>query len=170
MADFAAMCSGGDVCRGDMCSGDVCSGRYCRHTRCCEAVPQLNGVWKESVTIWRGRSATEKPSFADIFSIEYNITIEQQGTFVLVTVPPSLPLRPNPGYLIGVWTQVFTHNGPFWQLTLGDFNDNGSFTFTVKNSRCGLPAQLKGVYVESGYSADNPEQTQAVASITWTRV
>ena len=132
-------------------------------------IPNIAGVWKYKIVDFKRKDPTVKPSFSDIQTIETEVTVEQSGNFVIVTFPVS-PVRPKPGYKIGVLIKVYTKKESFWQLTLPDYNDDGFNTFTIKQSKNGKPCVLAGNYVEAGFSSTNPSQVQTVSSVTMTKI
>lgn len=155
--------------------------------------PDLVGVWSYQIINLRRTNPITKPSFSNIIESQYNIVVEQQNQFIIATVPPNPPLRPTEGYQLGLINQVYNNIDNFWQLTIADFDDTGVINLTIKeyetdcncdcvcdhdlisdsssNSKPRIrPTVLEGYYVESGFSTTNPDQNQAIAQITWTRI
>ena len=84
---------------------------------------------------------------------------------------PPHPTRVKRGYQIGVLTKVYYNQKKYyWSLSTTDDNDNGTYNLTIAKIKCGKPYKLTGSYVESGYSASNPEQTQTIGSHVWTKI
>jgi hypothetical protein len=153
--------------------------------------PDLAGVWNYKIINLRRTNPITKPSFSNIIETQYNIVVEQQNQFIIETVPPNPPSRLIEGYQLGLINQVYNNIDNFWQLTIADFDDTGVVNLTIKeyetecvcDSDCDCvhdlssvqkrrirPTVLEGYYVESGFSAINPDQNQAIAQITWTRI
>lgn len=148
--------------------GNVAIAQWRKMSKDC--FPQISGTWTYNVVNLRRKSPQDIPSFSDIITTQYNVTIQQQDQFIIVTVPPSPPLRPTADYQLGVITKVYQRKDNFWQITLADFDDNGTINLTIKECKNGKPSILQGYYVESGFSTTNPDQNQAIAQITWTKI
>jgi hypothetical protein len=130
-----------------------------------EHIPDIQGLWRFQSTYLEGKGPFVKPSFSDIKSVEFNITVEQSGLFTIFTFPASA-FRPQPGYLIGVWTRVYSRKGCFWQITISDFDDSGFNNYTIKEWQHGKPSILTGFYVESGYLSNTQAQTSSSVTMT----
>ncbi len=141
--------------------------------------PDLTGTWNYQIVNFRRTDPVTPPSFSTITKSNYNVTIEQNDDFLIITVPANPPLRPTEGYQMGLVSKVYNNIDNFWQVTLADFDDTGVINLTVKEyeSECNcnneiviFPTVLEGYYVESGFSSINPNQNQAIAKITFTRI
>lgn len=132
--------------------------------------PDISGKWKYGVVNLRRKNPDIKPSFSDIVSVQYDVTIDQKDQFVIITVPASPPLRPTEGYQLGLLSKVYERKNNFWQVTIADFDDTGIINLTIKECKNNKPSVLSGYYVESGFSSTNPDQNQAIAQITFTKL
>ncbi len=134
--------------------------------------PDIRGAWNHFLKALRVEAPNEKPSFENFKFQELIALIEQQDEFVIVTIPPNLPLRPEPGYWVGYWCKIYNSDGTFdWQLTMSDYDDNGVYVARVAEYTNGKVSKLVGYYNESGFSCcGNKAQLPTVAGWTFTRV
>jgi hypothetical protein len=132
--------------------------------------PDLSGKWLHRARYLSNAVEGTKPSFSNINTVLFEITVEQKDQFVIITMPPH-QARVKPGYRIGVITKVYYNTEKcYWKISMADDDDNGQSELTIAKMKCGKPYKLVGSYVESGYSASDSDQKQTVDSQVWTRI
>ncbi len=137
-------------------------------------IPDLTGLWEYRVSVLRRNNLVQVPDVNNIIRTIPTIgTIQQNGEFIVLTLPPDAT-RSEPGYLLGTLTK--THTGSccrdyFWTLTFSDFDDNGVFTLTASEITCdGFVLEWKGHYTEPGFAGMSPAQIQTAGIATLKRV
>jgi len=123
--------------------GNVAIAQWRKMSKDC--FPQISGIWTYNVVNLRRKSPQDIPSFSNIITTQYNVTVP--------------PLRPTTGYQLGVITKAYQRKDNFWHILM-----------IIKECKNGKPSILQGYYVESGFSTTNPDQNQAIAQITWTKI
>lgn len=134
--------------------------------------PKIAGTWNYSYIGIRMEDPTktnEKPPFA--WKVVNNTqVIEQQDGFIRMSRSVT-DTRLTDGWVVGAWVKRYTPFGNFWELNIADYDDNGRYTFTIKQSdKKGRPLMLEGSYVESGFSAINSSQKPTVQRVTLARL
>jgi len=132
--------------------------------------PNLSGKWLHRARYLSNAVEGTKPSFSNIKTVLFEITVEQKNQFIIIVMPPHLA-RVTRGYRIGVLTKVYYNPKKFyWKISMVDDDDNGQSDLTIAKMKNGKPCKLTGSYVESGYSASDSDQKQTVDSQVWTRI
>jgi hypothetical protein len=128
-------------------------------------IPDIRGKYNFNAKVLRLESPTDILTFPGSykFSKTDGVIINQDWDgdkkFCSLTLPVSLPLRPNIGQLPGIITFV---NGKL-QLVFSDYDDNGLFTAVVsKTDSNGNITSFVGLYTESGFSSTNPNQQPTI--------
>lgn len=132
-------------------------------------IPDLRGVWDYSVKVLRLDSPIDTMSFPRSYrtSKTDNCIVQQDWDgdkqYVILDLPPALPLRPTKTQLPGILTFV---NGKL-QLVVSDVDDNGLYTGIVSETDSnGNVTGFKGLYTETGFAfvagIISPEQKPTV--------
>ena len=132
--------------------------------------PNLSGNWLHRARYLSNAVEGTKPSFSNIKTVSFEITVEQKNQFIIITMPEH-PARVTRGYRIGVMTKVYYNQKKFyWKIYMADDDDNGQSELTIAKMKNGKPCKLIGSYVESGYITSDSDQKQTVDSQVWTRI